>query len=73
MNFVQVGLSQKAVTLERSEGSHRLIRRFFTSFRMTFLCFLDSLTIDLEKAATEPIEFQKGIGRRKCFFRRKFL
>jgi hypothetical protein len=36
------GLSKKVVTLERSEGSFRLIRRFFTSFRMTFLCFLDS-------------------------------
>ena len=42
----QKGLSQKTVTLERSpvpgrtergEGSHRLIRRFFTSFRTGLL------------------------------------
>jgi hypothetical protein len=38
-----MGLFKKFVTLERSEGSNRQSRRFFTSFRMTFFYFLDGL------------------------------
>jgi hypothetical protein len=37
------------VTLKHSEGSHRLSRRFFTSFRMTIHCVLDSPKFEVKE------------------------